>query len=95
MIRDLDIYRSANVLIRDHGEDVAIEAAIRAEAMLAKGDIPMSAMGQKQTSREIAIYVRYWGQSGHPKGTVGISRFECPLSGVKRTFASGPLDVCL
>ncbi len=25
----------------------------------------MSAMGQKQTSRAIAIYVRYWGQSGH------------------------------
>ena len=27
MIRDLDIYRSANVLIREHGEDAPIEAA--------------------------------------------------------------------
>ncbi len=49
MIRDLDIYRSANVLIREHGEDAAIEAAKHADAMLAKGD----------------IYVRYWGQSRH------------------------------
>jgi len=29
MIRDLDIYRSANVLIREHGEDAALEAAMR------------------------------------------------------------------
>ena len=25
----------------------------------------MSALGQKRTSRTIAIYVRFWGQSGH------------------------------
>ncbi len=31
MIRDLDIYRSANVLIREHGE-ATLEAAIRAGA---------------------------------------------------------------
>ena len=39
MIRDLDIYRSANVLIREHGEDAALEAAQRADAMLEKGDL--------------------------------------------------------
>ncbi len=39
MTSDLDIYRSANVLIRDHGGDAAIEVAMRADAMLAKGDI--------------------------------------------------------
>ena len=27
----------------------------------------MSAMGQKRTSRPIAIYVRYWGLSGHSR----------------------------
>ncbi len=37
MIPDLDIYRSANVLIREHGEDAALEAAQRADAMLEKG----------------------------------------------------------
>ena len=39
VVTDLDIYRSANVLIREHDEDAAIEAAMRADAMLAKGDI--------------------------------------------------------
>jgi hypothetical protein len=62
----------------------------------------------------IAIYVRYWGKSGHPtshpfesafggkadiesllSGTHSIIRRECPLLGVKRTFASHPLDVRL
>ncbi len=40
MIPDLDIYRSANVLIREHGKDAAIEAAMRADAMLEKGALP-------------------------------------------------------
>ncbi len=39
MIRALDIYRSANVLIREHGEEAVIEAAKHADAMLAKGDL--------------------------------------------------------
>ncbi len=39
MISDLDIYRSANVLIREHGENAALEAAKHADAMLAKGDL--------------------------------------------------------
>ncbi len=34
MIRDLDIYRSANVLIREHGEDAVLEAAMRADVMV-------------------------------------------------------------
>ncbi len=39
MTSDLDIYRTANVLIREHGEDAALEAAQRADAMLEKGAI--------------------------------------------------------
>ena len=39
MITDLDIYRSANVLIHEHGEDAALEAAQRADAMLERGDM--------------------------------------------------------
>ncbi len=31
MTSDLDIYRSANVLIREHGEDAAVEAAKQAD----------------------------------------------------------------
>ena len=39
MIPDLDIYRSANLLVKRHGEDAPIEAAMRADAMLEKGDL--------------------------------------------------------
>ncbi len=39
MILDLDIYRSAQVLVKRHGQDAPIEAAMRADAMLDKGDL--------------------------------------------------------
>ncbi len=38
MISDLDIYRSARVLVEHHGQDAPIQAAMRADAMLEKGD---------------------------------------------------------
>ena len=39
MTSDLDIYRTANLLIDHHGEDAPIEAAMRADAMLEAGDL--------------------------------------------------------
>ncbi len=39
MIPALDIYRSAQVLVKHHGADAPIEAAMRADAMLDKGDL--------------------------------------------------------
>ena len=39
MIPDLDIYRSANLIVKRHGEDAPIEAAMRADAMLEAGDL--------------------------------------------------------
>jgi len=39
MIPDLDIYRSANVLVKHHGVDAPIEAAMRADALLEAGDL--------------------------------------------------------
>ena len=39
MISDLDIYRSAQALIKQHGQDAPIHAAMRADAMLEKGDL--------------------------------------------------------
>ena len=39
MIPDLDIYRSANLLVNQHGQDAPIHAAMRADAMLDKGDL--------------------------------------------------------
>ncbi len=39
MIPDLDIYRSAQVLVKRHGQDAPIEAAMQANAMLEVGDL--------------------------------------------------------
>ncbi len=47
MIHDLDIYRSANVLVREHGEAAAIEVAMRADAMLEKGDLDRYAVWKR------------------------------------------------
>ena len=38
-IPDLDIYRSAQVLVKQHGDDAPIHAAMRADAMLEAGDL--------------------------------------------------------
>jgi hypothetical protein len=39
MIPDLDIYRSANLLVKQHGEDAPIHAAMQADAILETGDL--------------------------------------------------------
>ncbi len=39
MIPDIDIYRVANLLVKRHGQDASIEAAMRADAMLEAGDM--------------------------------------------------------
>ncbi len=39
MIPDLDIWRSANLLVKRHGEDAPIHAAMRADAKREAGDL--------------------------------------------------------
>jgi triphosphoribosyl-dephospho-CoA synthetase len=39
MIAEIDIWRSANLMVREHGEDAALEAAQRADTMLERGDM--------------------------------------------------------
>ncbi|MCH8111938.1 MAG: hypothetical protein IH905_08300 [Proteobacteria bacterium] len=39
MIPDLDIFRSANLLVKRHGEDAPTKAAMRADAMLEAGNL--------------------------------------------------------
>ncbi len=39
LVSDLDIFRSANLLIKHHGQDAPIHAAMRADAMLETGDL--------------------------------------------------------
>jgi len=50
MTSDLDIYRTANVLVKHNGEDAALEAALRADAMLEKGSLD----GQRVWKRVLA-----------------------------------------
>jgi len=38
MIPDLDIYHTANVLVKQHGSDAPIHAAMRADAMFERAD---------------------------------------------------------
>ncbi len=39
MTSDLDIYRSANLLVKQHGKDAPIEAAMRADELLERADL--------------------------------------------------------
>ncbi len=39
MTSDLDIYRTAAVLIKQHGQDAPIHAAMRADVLLEAGDM--------------------------------------------------------
>ena len=47
MTSDLDICRTANVLVKKHGQDAPIQAAMRADAMLEKGDLDGYAVWQR------------------------------------------------
>ena len=52
-ISDLDIYRAANLLIRQHGADAELVAARRADELLARGD-PDGQLVWKRIRRAIA-----------------------------------------
>ena len=47
MTSELDIYRSANILVKQHGEDAPIHAAMRADEMLEKADLDAYAVWQR------------------------------------------------
>ena len=47
MVDDLDIYRSANELIQQHGDEAPIHAAMQADALLEKGDFDDAAVWRR------------------------------------------------
>ena len=47
MISDLDIWRAATLLIRQHGADAELEAAKRADLMLERGDLDGQALWKR------------------------------------------------
>ena len=44
MTSEIDVYRSAHALIQQHGDTAAIEAAMKADAMLDRGDLDGAAV---------------------------------------------------
>jgi hypothetical protein len=38
LISDIDVYRAANLMIRQHGDDAELRAAQRVDLMLERGD---------------------------------------------------------
>ena len=50
MTSDLDVFRAANAVIKQHGTDAPIHAAMRADALLEAGDLE----GQRVWPRIIA-----------------------------------------
>ena len=55
MTSDLDIYRSAKILVDEHGEDAPIHAAMKAGKFLEAGDLDGQAVWQRivRATREL------------------------------------------
>jgi hypothetical protein len=64
MISDRDIYRTANLMIRKHGSEAHIHAAIRADEFLDKGDLDGAAVW-----RRIVMAVEEMRNTEPPTGT--------------------------
>ncbi len=67
MPSEIDIFRSANVLIREHGQDAALEAAQRADAMLERGDMKGAAVWRRvlKAVEELQRKERASGETAH------------------------------
>jgi len=65
MTSDLDIYRTASVLIREHGDEADLVAAQRADSFLEAGDMAGSAVWRRvlKAINEIRREKRYEGES--------------------------------
>ena len=67
MISDLDIYRSAGLLIDQHGDDASIHAAMRIDQLLDKGDLDGRAVWERilKAVEELLTRERPEGASVH------------------------------
>ncbi len=68
MTPDLDIYRSAQVLVKQHGQDAPIEAATRADVMIEKGDLDGYAVWKRVA--KVAAELLSKGRPPRDAGTV-------------------------
>jgi len=62
---DLDIYRTASVLIREHGDEADLVAAVRADSLLEAGDMDGSAVWRRvlKAIKEIWREERHEGEA--------------------------------
>ena len=67
MTSDLDVYRSASVLVREHGTRAAQEAARRADALSAKGATKGAAVWRRvlKAVEELQRKKRAPGEAAH------------------------------
>ena len=62
-VSDLDIYRSAKLLVKQHGKEAPIHAALNADAMLEKGNLD----GQRvwlRVLKAIEVLLEEWPGEG-------------------------------
>lgn len=64
MISDLDVYRCASLMVREHGDTAAIFAAQRAHALLAEGDLEGYRVWLRIRGTVIALRVTETAKSG-------------------------------
>ena len=67
MTSDIDIYRSAAVLVREHGQGAALEAAQRADELMAEGDMDGRAVWHRieRAIEELQRKERREGEAAH------------------------------
>ena len=54
MLSDLDVFRSAKLLVKQHGKEAPIHAALKADAMLERGDLGGQAVWLRNAGRVFA-----------------------------------------
>ncbi len=64
MIPDLDIYRTANLLIQQHGEDAPIHAAMQADALLDAGDLDEYEVWKRIVQAATELVANEWAPNG-------------------------------
>ena len=55
MVDDIDIYRSAQLLVEQHGQDAILEAAIRADALRDFGDLDGQAVWMRTNAAVVEL----------------------------------------
>ncbi len=65
MLTDLDIYRSAKILVEQHGADALIEAALKADELLDAGDIDGQAVWMRIRKAVLELLNRGDGEVVH------------------------------